>query len=435
MTSTANPWCLGLVGWALALGASGLQAAPPATVAPAPAAPVTAPAHSYDVPQLLGLALTHNAGLRAAQNALVGAQAAVTSAQALPNPRLEWSRGPWQNALAPTDAGRGQALTLAQPLENPWLRSARVQAARSGAEGSRQQVASVRNDLVALVRLRAFEALLHQAQAQAAAESLTLLEQVQQRVRVRVDSGEAARYELIKADAEVVNARERQQTASLQAEQALLEINRLLAGQLPARWQLRGQLEATPPALPDLAQLQSLAQQRNPELLALRHDVDKAQSRLAQARASVVPALDLRYTEQKDPQTRLSQWGVGVQIPLLDQRQGPIAEAQAELERQRSRLEGKQNELQQQVVLAWRAVEIARLRVEALGQGVLREAEAALRVAQAAYRFGERGILDVLDAQRVLRGVRADLLQARFELHSAHIALDQLSGRYAQETP
>ena len=74
---------------------------------------------------------------------------------------------------------------------------------------------------------------------------------------------------------------------------------------------------------------------------------------------------------------------------------------------------------------------MARLRVEALSQGVLKEAEAALRVAEAAYRFGERGILDVLDAQRVLRTVRADLLQARYQQQAARITLEQLSGRYA----
>jgi cobalt-zinc-cadmium efflux system outer membrane protein len=73
---------------------------------------------------------------------------------------------------------------------------------------------------------------------------------------------------------------------------------------------------------------------------------------------------------------------------------------------------------------------MARLRIEALSQGSMREAEAALRVAQAAYRFGERGILDVLDAQRVLRGVRADLIQARFQLQEARIKLDQLVGQY-----
>jgi cobalt-zinc-cadmium efflux system outer membrane protein len=87
----------------------------------------------------------------------------------------------------------------------------------------------------------------------------------------------------------------------------------------------------------------------------------------------------------------------------------------------------------QQILLAWRSLEMSRLRVDALSQGVVREAESALRVAEAAYRFGERGILDVLDAQRVLRSVRADLLQARYQLQVARITLVQLSGRYATD--
>jgi outer membrane protein, heavy metal efflux system len=88
----------------------------------------------------------------------------------------------------------------------------------------------------------------------------------------------------------------------------------------------------------------------------------------------------------------------------------------------------------QQILLAWRSLEMSRLRVDALSQGVVREAESALRVAEAAYRFGERGILDVLDAQRVLRSVRADLLQARYQMQVARITLVQLSGRYAADS-
>lgn len=87
--------------------------------------------------------------------------------------------------------------------------------------------------------------------------------------------------------------------------------------------------------------------------------------------------------------------------------------------------------MREQVRLAWQALEIASLRVQALREGVVKDAEAALRVAQAAYQFGERGILDVLDAQRVLRSARADLLQARFQVQAARIELDTLAGRHA----
>ncbi|MFM7254907.1 MAG: TolC family protein, partial [Betaproteobacteria bacterium] len=49
------------------------------------------------------------------------------------------------------------------------------------------------------------------------------------------------------------------------------------------------------------------------------------------------------------------------------------------------------------------------------------------RVAEAAYRFGERGILEVIDAQRVLRAVRADLLLAKFEQQSAANTIQTLT--------
>jgi len=56
----------------------------------------------------------------------------------------------------------------------------------------------------------------------------------------------------------------------------------------------------------------------------------------------------------------------------------------------------------------------------------LREATAAVQAAEAAYRFGERGIVEVLDAQRVLRSVRQDYLNAQFDLQAALIELERL---------
>jgi cobalt-zinc-cadmium efflux system outer membrane protein len=48
-------------------------------------------------------------------------------------------------------------------------------------------------------------------------------------------------------------------------------------------------------------------------------------------------------------------------------------------------------------------------------------------VAEAAYRFGERGILDYLDAQRVYRSARNELIAARFERRAALIDIQTLN--------
>ena len=88
-----------------------------------------------------------------------------------------------------------------------------------------------------------------------------------------------------------------------------------------------------------------------------------------------------------------------------------------------ARLEGRKAELQQQLRQAWKSLELARLQVEALSEGVLKEAESALKVAQAAYRFGERGILDVLDAQRRYFDAQIGLSNS---VRDEHLALVQL---------
>ncbi|MEH3086832.1 MAG: TolC family protein [Xylophilus ampelinus] len=401
---------------------------PPNTVPPSSIAS-TAPTVEMTLQQLTDTVLQHNPALLSAQQVRSTAAAAVTTAGAFPNPRLEFTGGR-QSARIPSSLG-GNVTTygVSQLIENPALRSSRVEAARSGQRGSEFQVAVNRNELIAQIRLRAYEFLLRQAEAGAAAEALGLLEQSRTRVQARVDSGEAGRYEIIKADAELVTARQRRQSALLMADQAALALNRLAAGQLPPRWTLTDIRLVDNAPLPNLEVLQQQAFSNNPELQFLQSEIDRANATLDGARASRWPGVELRYSQARDPEVRQNVLGVSVQVPLFDRRTGPIAEASSELVRARTRLEGRQAELQQQILSAWKTLEMARLRVDALSQGAVRDSESALRVAEAAYRYGERGILDVLDAQRVLRTVRSDLLDARYQVQSARIELDYLAGR------
>ncbi len=382
------------------------------------------------IDDLVALALQYNPGLKASQRGVDIASAAVTTAGALPNPRLELGGG--RNAVTSglSQSGRVTGIGISQFIENPVVRSARINGALYAEQGSQETLALTRNELVAQVRLRAYEYLLRREEAQAATDALLLLEQTRERIKVRVESGEAGKYELIKADAEIVNARQREETAKLQISQAGIAINRLAAGMLPARWELDAELEETE-SLSSLEALKQTALRNNPELRVLQAEFDRQMARIDETTASRLPGLELRLSQLREPDVRQDMVGVSVQIPLFDQKRGPRAEAVAERERTKVRLEGRRAELVQQVELAWRSLEIARVRIQALSEGAVRAAEAALRVSEAAYRFGERGILEVLDAQRVLRAVRQDLLLARFQLQSSLIELDALSGRFA----
>lgn len=386
------------------------------------------------IDQLVPLIIANNPNLRLSLMAQTAARAGITSAQAFQNPRIELTRGTSTARFAGTNSGSVQVWAVSQFIENPGVRNARIDAARAFEKDSEQQARMTRNELVAQVRLWAYQGLLHKSQSIAAADAVQLLEQVRERVRVRVESGEAPRYEIIKADAEIINARERLLTTSLMAEQILIELNQMAAGQLPEGWSLTGDL-SDDVEMSSLNEIQQQVRQHNPELAALQAQVLQSQAQMRSAQGSRWPGLELRYSQMRDPEVRQGQLSVGVQIPFVDTRSGPIKQASVELQRAEARLEGRQAELQQQILVISKSLEIARLRIEALSQGSVKEAEAALNVAQAAYRFGERGILDVLDAQRVLRSVRADLIDARYQLQVARIALEQLMGQHASNTP
>ncbi len=385
------------------------------------------------IDDLISLALQHNPGLKASQRSVDIASAAVTTAGALPNPRLEMNTGRNSAPIGTTQAGRVNGIGVSQFVENPALRSARINSALYAELGSQQSLALTRNELVGQVKLRAYEYLLRREEAQAAADALSLLEQTRERIKVRVETGETGKFDLIRADAEIVNARQREETARLQIAQAAISLNRLAAGMLPPRWELDAMLDDAE-ALPSLEALEALkltAVKQNPEIRLLEAEFERNKSRIDEASASRLPGVEFRLSQVRDPDVRQDMVGVSIQLPLFDQKRGPRAEAIAERERTIARLDGRRAELIQQLELAWRSVEIARVRVQALSEGAIKAAEAALRVSEAAYRFGERGILEVLDAQRVLRSVRQDLLLARFQLQSSLIELDTLAGRYA----
>jgi cobalt-zinc-cadmium efflux system outer membrane protein len=379
--------------------------------------------------ELINTVVLNNPDLLASRQSLDAATAGITSAKALPNPRLEIQSGRHNEQNPAALSGRANGIGVTQFIENPTLRNARIEGAFHNRSRSAQVVVMTENELIAETKRRAYEYLLRKEETIAAFDALGLLEQIRERVKVRVETGEAGRYELIKSDAEIINARQREQTARLQVQQAAISLNRLAAGKLPPTWELNAQL-SDKLQVPDLELLKQTALIENPEIKQLVAELDRSRAKISEAEASRWPGVEIRVSQLREPEARQNMIGLSVQLPLLDQRTGPRAEAIAERERALVRLEGRKAELLQQIELTWKSVQIARTRIDALSEGAMRDAESTLKVAQAAYRFGERGILEVLDAERVLRSVRSDLLLARYQLQASLIDLDTLAGRH-----
>ncbi|WP_153162823.1 TolC family protein [Zoogloea sp. 1C4] len=403
--------------------------APAAAPAPARApAPPVAPAAStpvYSLPALRELARAGHPSLAAAQALVEAGSAQVTTAAAYPNPDVEFLAGRTQARVPGVTGGSAQTLTIQQRIDNPWQREARIAAAGHGLEARQAERRGFENDLLARLDQRFFEVLRRIAELRAAREDLQLAEQIRSKVAVRVDTGESPRYELIKADTELLNAQKSAESANLRVAQARAALRALVGPGLPADFQLDGSLSGAVSVSP-LDQLRAEVLARNPELLRNQAEVRRAERQLELERLRRQPEVALKVAEDRDHELRDTRLGVVVSVPIWDRRQGPVAEAGALLNRSRSELAAQELALIQALEGAYRQYEINRNQVSALENGILREAEAALKVAEAAYRFGERGILDYLDAQRVFRAARNELIAARYELQLAVIDIERL---------
>jgi cobalt-zinc-cadmium efflux system outer membrane protein len=71
---------------------------------------------------------------------------------------------------------------------------------------------------------------------------------------------------------------------------------------------------------------------------------------------------------------------------------------------------------------------IASNQLKVFENGLLEQSQATLSRAEAAYKFGERGILEYLDAQRVNRDVKRDYLIAKFDYFFSVLQIERFIG-------
>lgn len=388
--------------------------------------PPARPALTLD--QALELADRHNPALTGAQAAVDGAEARVTQARAYQNPTITaGAYGFQQERGVSLGTGIGGALhgvAVTQPLELPSVRRTRIRAAQEYVQGSQYAHADIRLAVHGAVKQAFYEVLRRRREIAVAQANVDLLDDLRRRIAVQVNVGEAAQLELIRADAETASA-----TIALRASEL-----RLLAASSALHAAVGTPLDAMEPAgelsePPELPPLEILRQQliaRHPAIAAAEAAERASEELASHERALRLPQPGLWADWLHQPEVAQYRYGVSVTVPVWDRRAGAIAEADA------ARRQAEASVVQQRVTLlaalerAYNLYEIATEQVRIAETATVPQATAAVQAAETAFRLGERGILELLDAQRVLRAARLDHLNAQFDRQQALVELDQL---------
>lgn len=375
--------------------------------------------------EALNIAEASHPRLQAAIAEHQASRAAVRTARAIPNPQLAAAGGHQAARVAGNVAGAAYSLAATQLVDVGPVRSTRVALAEVDQRRAALQVDLVRLEVLSAARRAFFEALRQKDELALLRDNLRLVQELLRKVLLRVEVGEGARLEAIRAEAEVALTATAANKAELERARTLAELKNAIGLPPTATVEVEGELDPVRP-MESLEHLRHEVVDKHPAFLLASAEVELAQARLSHESALRLPQPSFLTQVDYPPDTPVFLFGFEVPIPLWNLRQGPIAEAQAHLRRAREIARVRELELLTRLEAAYQRYRIADQQVRAIEQALLREAQQALDATEAAYRLGERGLLDVLDAQRVLRTVRLSLLQAQYERQAALIELDEL---------
>lgn len=426
----------------IALPATPPSAQTPAPPPPRPFAPVilspedqalagpgtpSGPQQTLNLDQAIALARTNSPALLGAAATSSRATAAIRSAGVYTNPLVEVFAGK-QSARPIATPGIPGLLThyaAYQAIEIPAERRARIRTARLADVSTRFGQAAVELAVVAGAKRSFFQVLRRREEIDHARENLALVQDLRRRVEVEVRVGEKGRLELTRAEAELARARFAVRSAQIEYATSIADLRASIAASPDLNLDPQGALDPVL-RLGPLPELRETVLRTHPALRQTETDVQAAQASLTRERAVRIPQPLLFGEYERQPDLTFWRSGVTIQLPLWNRNQGRIAESEAAIRQSGALISQRRLELTASLERAYEQYQLADQQATSLESGSLHEAESAVEAAKAAYRFGERGIVEVLDAQRVLQSVRGDLLDAQFARQFALVDLQEL---------
>jgi cobalt-zinc-cadmium efflux system outer membrane protein len=390
----------------------------------------------YTMEGIVQLALEYNPAMTGAQGFIDQQRGRQTAAGAYPNPSVtgnvgygrirEGGKADIQGPGTPQSIAESN-MTVGQPLEWPAMRAARQRAADAGVATANAGFAEARLNLIAQVKVAFYDLLLAQQNANLARQNLDIVEGVARIVKARVKSGEAPQFESIKAEVEVLKARQLLVRADNFVRINRVVVDTLTGGKLGLAYSVEGDFAGMPKEI-QLDSLMTRMLNQHPTLQRLLQSVEQSEWKVEFERQARVPSITVNGSYWREIGREAYQGGLTIPTPIWYRRQGEIASALGSKRREEAELVRARNELVRAIHQHYQDTRTTAELIEVFDRGLLRQAQEALRLAQFSFQQGASSLLEVLDAQRVQRQIQMDYAQARYELSVSLTRLERAVG-------
>ncbi len=393
-------------------------------------------APTYRLSTIVEMALARNPVVSSAEGDIEHQRGQQTVAGAYPNPTVLGSAGYGEIR----DTGRADIrdslnresiveynFIVGQPVEWPAMRSARQRVADAGLATANAGMSEIRLNLTTQVKVAFYDLLLAQQDAALAQQNLEIVEGVGRIVKARVKSGEAPQFELIKAEVEVLKAKQLLVRAENVVRVNRVVVDTLTGGGLGPSYVVQGDFSNMSREL-RIDRLMSRMAQGHPTIQRLLQSVQQSDWRIEFERQSRVPNVTVNGSYWREIGREAVQGGLSIPVPVWYRRQGEIAASLGTKRREEAELLRARNELARAVHQHYQDARTTAEMIDVFDRGLLKQAQEALRLAQFSFQQGASSLLEVFDAQRVQRQIQMDYAQARYDLSVSLARLERAVG-------
>jgi outer membrane protein, heavy metal efflux system len=337
--------------------------------------------------EAVALAVENSPVLKEAAASLKRSEAGIQTAKTYTNPTVEFLGGPQSARRIRTPGVPGTIFhySASQTIENPAARRTRIRSSQLDRDGNRFQLLAVQLSVRADLKRAFYDVIRRKEQLAFARDNLGLVQDLQRRVQMEVQVSEKGKLELTRAEAELARARSAVRSADIQLANTQAVLKALLGSTSDKTFDPQGTLGNAIQIGP-LNEIRPQVLNNHPVLAQANAQTARAQSLIENERARRIPEPTLYGEFERQPDITLYRFGVNLSVPLWDRRKGPIGEAQAELERSQAFARQQRLEITAALERAYDQYQISNQQVDGLESGSLREAEAAVEAARAAYK-------------------------------------------------
>lgn len=399
------------------IGITALVLAAPAQAGQTSAPPIPTPL-TYQA--ALDVAISRNLSVGAARGQRAIREAAIRAARQIPNPvtSLELSRDTPHETFGidlPIELGGKRARRIDLATQELALADVDVQT----------ELRTMRHNL----RQTFYGLIAADEQLESAEAVLDIARRIRDAAQARFDTGAAPRLEVLQADLGVTRAETDAALARSVRVAAQASLNAVLNIPPAQAVVLSGHLSDHRSTI-TYPQALALAAASNVDLLGLDRELAVEERRGALLRAERLPTPVFSFKSLfNSPDFDTAQSGaVSIEVPLFSRNQGEIAGSLAAGAALRLKRAAVQRDVDNSVFGAVARIDAERQQVEAYEQRLVPTATDLERLAEESYRAGRTSVLSVFDAQRSLRDLRRDALQAALDLQMLLADLEELLG-------